>query len=288
VAERTGSDPTDVPNGVPEDRVDVLYGFPLDEFTPARDTLAKELRKEGQREAAEWVRRLPKPSAPAWVVNQLARTQSAEVKELEAAGQALRDTHELLIAGKVGSEELGLAGDRQREAIAGLIDKAQGLLDSNGQAPSRATLEKAGQTLEAVALDDQTRSAFATGRVTRESRPVGLGLLGGAAFAPPPAPERKPDRRQDKRGDDARAKERARIRKELETAKEEERVRRRAIESAEQEAEQARREVERARSRLETAESELERARAAHEESRSRLQDLEEAFAKLARSSGRG
>jgi hypothetical protein len=50
------SDPTDIPPEVPDERVDALYGLPLDEFTAARDALAKDLRKEGERPGAEWVK----------------------------------------------------------------------------------------------------------------------------------------------------------------------------------------------------------------------------------------
>ena len=68
MAKTEASDPTDVPAGVAEERVDALYGLSLDEFTPPA-TLAKELRGARQREGSEWVKGLRKPSAPAWVVN---------------------------------------------------------------------------------------------------------------------------------------------------------------------------------------------------------------------------
>lgn len=118
MAKTAVSDPTDVPAGVPADGVDALYGLPLDEFTPARDALAKELRREGQREGAEWVKGLHKPSAPAWVVNQLARTQAPEVKELQTAGQALREAHERLGAGEGRADDLREAADHQDRAVA--------------------------------------------------------------------------------------------------------------------------------------------------------------------------
>ena len=49
MAKTDASDPTDVPAGVAEERVDALYGLSLDEFTAARDALAKDLRKGGAR-----------------------------------------------------------------------------------------------------------------------------------------------------------------------------------------------------------------------------------------------
>jgi hypothetical protein len=280
MAKTPESDPIDVPAGVSEERVDALYGLPLDEFTSARDALAKELRKEGQQEAAAWVKGLRKPSGPAWVINQLARTQGVQVKELQAAEQAMRERHERLMAGEGGSEELQDAAGRQREAITGLIEKAHGLLDSSGHGPSRATLEKARQTLEAVALDEGTRAAFAAGRVTRETRPVGLGLMAAPAPAPRKAKARGADQGRAGR-DKSRANQRAKLRREHEAAKGEERRQRQAVERAQQGVEEARGELEQAQSRLAEAEAKLESARRAHSEAQSRVDETDRALAEL-------
>ena len=45
-----------------EDDVDELYALPLDQFTAARNALAKRLKKEGDKEAAATVQTLKKPS----------------------------------------------------------------------------------------------------------------------------------------------------------------------------------------------------------------------------------
>src|SRR5829696_4766182 len=102
MAKAAASDPTDIPPEVPDDRV---YGLPLDEFTAARDALAKDLRKGAHRAAAEWVKALRKPSGPAWVVNQLARTQASEAKELEESATALRQAHERLLEGQSRADD---------------------------------------------------------------------------------------------------------------------------------------------------------------------------------------
>src|ERR671932_801348 len=44
-----------------DDDLDALYSGPLDEFVTARNALAGRLRKAGDREAAERVKKLPKP-----------------------------------------------------------------------------------------------------------------------------------------------------------------------------------------------------------------------------------
>src|SRR4051794_41704309 len=52
--------------------------------------MAKELRKAGDRAAADEVKKLRKPSVSAAVVNRLARAASDDVEGLLAAGEALR------------------------------------------------------------------------------------------------------------------------------------------------------------------------------------------------------
>src|ERR687891_633946 len=61
-----------------------LYGLPLDEFTPARNELAKRLRGEGDRETAERVKELAKPSVAAWTVNQIARRRARPSRRFAA------------------------------------------------------------------------------------------------------------------------------------------------------------------------------------------------------------
>jgi hypothetical protein len=53
------------------DDVDALYGLPIEDFTRERNALAARLRKGGEPERAEEVKRLAKPPVAAWVVNQL-------------------------------------------------------------------------------------------------------------------------------------------------------------------------------------------------------------------------
>ena len=163
MAKAAASDPTDIPPEVPDERVDALYGLPLDEFTAARDALAKDLRKEGECPGAEWVKALRKPS---------------------------------------GSHRAGA---------------------ESGEVAARSTAEDDKAAERAVA---------------------------------------------------SRAKERAKLEKQLQAAWEEERSGGRAVETAARQAEQARREAERAKAHLEETEAELERARAAHLEASSRVEEL--------------
>ena len=287
------SDPTALPEGVPEDRVDALYGLPLDEFTPRRDELASELRKEGLRKQAEWVKGLRKPSAPAWVVNQLARTQRGEAKALVAAGERLRAAHERLLAGDGGADDVRAAGAEESHALRQLLGRAEGLIDGAGHAPSRATVDKVAQTLQAAVLDEETGAAFQAGRLTRERRAAGLGpfdaAMTGQAEAPrEPKSARTPPPKAPKRGrkppaSDATARkaERADAREALREAKAAHRERRNEVAEAKGEVRAARREAERAQKLLEEATRELERAEAEESEAAALVANAEDRLKRL-------
>src|SRR5260221_6788543 len=58
-----------------ERAIDELYARPAEEFVAARDELARALRSEGEREAADAVKRLRRPSHAAAIVNRLARDE---------------------------------------------------------------------------------------------------------------------------------------------------------------------------------------------------------------------
>jgi hypothetical protein len=274
------SDPTAVPAGVSEERVDALFGLPIDDFTPSRDALAKELRQQGERAAAAWVKALRKPSAAAWVVNQLARTQPGGARALVEAGTRLRSTHEGLLAGSAGADDLRSAAAAEREAASTLLSRASGLLDGDGRAPSGATLARAAETLQAVALDHDARAAFAAGRLTRELRATGA--FGGAGGAAASGARRQPKRAAKPRGSAAskrgakkpaqrdtgptQAERRKEAQQTLKRAKESSRTRRRALREAERELARAEREATRAKRELDSATAALERAQAADAE----------------------
>src|ERR671919_752827 len=69
-----------------DQQIDSLFGMPLDRFIPERDTLAKQLRATGDREAADRVKALRKPTVPAWALNQLARQDPRGVTDVVARG----------------------------------------------------------------------------------------------------------------------------------------------------------------------------------------------------------
>ena len=109
-----------------EDVAGRLYGLPLDEFTRERDAAARELRRAKDREAADAVKQLPKPSQAAWAANTLAREQRDLVDALLEAGDELRDAQDAAVAGK-GAAALRDAAAAERAAVDALVTAAKDL-----------------------------------------------------------------------------------------------------------------------------------------------------------------
>ena len=162
---------TSPPKGVPEEQLDDLYHGPLEEFTPARNELAKSLRSDGDAEAADWVKGLRKPTRAAWLVNQLAVRKPKEVRRLLDVGEELRAAQEEMLAGSADREKLREAGARERKTIDSLVRTAEAIGREHGVGAQ--ILDRVGETLQAAASDPEVAEAIEKGRLTREQRACG-------------------------------------------------------------------------------------------------------------------
>jgi hypothetical protein len=168
-----------------ERELDELFGLPLGEFTTARNELVKRLRAAGEKEQAEEVRRLSKPSVAAWAVNQLARTDKRDVKRLLDAGANMRKVHERALAERAG-EEFRKATAAERELVRTLGERARTILQEAGHPPSDQVLKRISETLRAASTDDDARELLERGRLTKEIEPTGFGSLSAVPLTPRP------------------------------------------------------------------------------------------------------
>jgi hypothetical protein len=113
---------------------DRLYALPPEEFTLACNLAVSELREAGQREQADQVRALRKPSAAAGAVNRLVHNHRTQGEAFLDAAARLRD------AQFASKGDLGAAAQAERRALEELVDLV-------GE-PVRASLQ-------AAAVDDQ-------------------------------------------------------------------------------------------------------------------------------------
>jgi hypothetical protein len=171
---------------VSESKAHDLYGLPLERFVPERTALTRKLRSEGRREEAAETAKLSKPSVAAWAVNQLVRTQGRAVAELFRAGDALREAQSELLAGRSDGEALREATERERAVLEGLMERARGLLSTEGHELSQTMLDRVAETLHAAAVDDEIRARVQEGSLTKELRHMGLGATGAVLTSPAP------------------------------------------------------------------------------------------------------
>jgi hypothetical protein len=165
----------------PED----LYGLPLEEFTPARDALAKELKAAGQKDEAAEVKSLRKPSLAAWALNRVAREQPDAIERLRASGADVRAAQEEALSGNAG--RLRDAGRALAEEVDRVAGHAADALRAAGRPASAAQQEKIVATLRTAAVEDQAGDALARGVLADELESTGFSLLGAGATAAAPA-----------------------------------------------------------------------------------------------------
>jgi hypothetical protein len=256
-------------------QIDRLYQLPLDEFTAARNALAKESGT-----AAAEIRALQKPPVAAWAINQVYWRGRPAFHALTAASAALKTAHTAAVTGK--RTDLHAANKAHEDALEAVLKAALAILRDAGQPATDATRQAIVTTLRALPA-----STDPPGRLTQVLQPTGFELLAGLPAAaagvkgrgePPRAPAQAATAAPATRAKDA-AREKA-----LAKAKEAVASAVRAERSAEQnasreefEAARTAREAERAASGLDKARKALE---AAQEAVRSAERDAEAAIRK--------
>lgn len=245
-----------------DEEVSRLYGLPLDEFTAERDALAKRLRGDGRRDEAAEIKALKKPNLPAWAINQGVRDDPDAVESLIEAGERLNDAQASALEG-------GGAGEL-REAMAGQTAAVERMMraveDGLGRTDrSAAILDRARETLRAVAGDEELRDQFRAGRLTRDREAVGFG---GA-----PAMPKRRGASAKKKSPSSAARRRA--------AERAEKAAQRSLDLAVKRVTEARRRLERAEAAVDAAQAELEEVEREQAERESDLADARAVVSEL-------
>jgi hypothetical protein len=218
-----------------DDQIDHLYQLPLDEFTAARNALAK---SSGSSE----VKKLEKPNLAAWTVNQLYWRDRKAYDEVINAAERMRGAYKQMLAGKTadvrGAEEI------HEEALREAKQVARRLLEAGGHPNPEAVMMPVAETLDALPGGEPP------GRLTKPLRRMGFNVLEGvpiSAKAGPQKPKAEPAKKAAEKDQTTRER-KASEAEERELAMTKERLR--FAEAAEREAEatldRAKRAVERA------------------------------------------
>ena len=230
---------------------DALYGEPVSEFIAARDTMVKAVRAGGDRELANEIKALRKPSAVAAVVNEVVRADPDGVELILQAASLLRSAQAGALAGTaIDASELQ---QQYRAAIQALAQTA-----SSRRVEVRAALE-------AATIDEASNEDLRNGSLVVVPTPVSV-------FGTAPGPDQPIDELANRRaqkaakaakkkssGDGASAKEqndqapepdaKAKAAADKQVAAEVERKRKRAEKEAAAEAERERKRAEKERQR---------------------------------------
>jgi len=157
-----------------DSHVTELYAVPLKEFVSTRNAVAARLRTQGKTDEAAEIARVQKPSAPLWVVNQLARQHPDLVRQL---GEAVHD----LKAAQLGNGSVAEAMKAQRAALSALTGKVSDLLGRAGLKASAAASGRIASTLIGAVADPGLRRDLLAGRLAAEHQPPGFDVFAGAA-----------------------------------------------------------------------------------------------------------
>jgi hypothetical protein len=165
---------------------DELYSLTPAEFIAVRDERSRQARAAGQRDLASAIKKLARPTASAWLVNQLARDLPGPMGHLFEVGEELLEAQRTLS----GDRMRELSADRRR-AIANLLPEASQLAARARQTASATVLGEVRATLEAAIADPAARDAVRSGRLTKALVYAGLGEVDlTAALAAVPEPGR--------------------------------------------------------------------------------------------------
>jgi hypothetical protein len=265
-----------------DDIADELYALPADEFVAARNDRVKAARAAGARDVAAAIARLAKPSAAAWLANQLARAHPDDVRALVELGAAMREATEAL-----DRDELRRLSTQQRQRMASLVGQAREVAEVAGVRPNDASVRGLEDILHAALAEPDAADELTAGRLTGTLRSSGFpsGDLAmwspsESTAAPPSRPSKAtPAKRATTRDDtDAAQDERRRALTEAAAAAEADRDAAHAdLERADQAVRDARAEADRVRRQLDEAVDALTAAEQERRGARTRAEQADRA-----------
>jgi hypothetical protein len=159
---------------IPPRALEEVYAVPPADFTRTRNAKAAALAKAGQREAAAALRRLRRPAATLWAVNQLGRLDARRLDAFIDAVARLRRTQ------LRDPQAVGEAVQHQRATLDALLEVARTHLAENGLGAGPEALRRISSTLQGAAVDSRHADDLRHGRLTEELAAPGFEVFAGA------------------------------------------------------------------------------------------------------------
>jgi hypothetical protein len=262
-------------------QIDELYQLPLQEFTKARNALAKTLSGDRKHLVAS----LAKPTLPMWAINQLHGKDPGTYKALIDAAEKLRAAHRAVLGGKAA--DLRKPDEVHRAALERATQKTTDLLQKAAGHVTATVRDAIRRALATLPGEEQA------GRLTREPQAAGFSLFAGVKLPPqkpesskPESPKPEPAKSSPRAAKSPNAKREEQAQrdraKQAEQAREKaERERQVALERARKELKAAQRNAQRATFAVRKVESQLAKAKESETKTASQLRDAERRLAEV-------
>jgi hypothetical protein len=168
------------------DAADSLYETAPAEFVKARNALVKSLKAQGQRDEADRISRMVRPTASVWATNQVARRAADLIERLADV------TNRLQGGVQRDRDRYAAAINEHRELLNQLRARVEELLAGAGLRGAPPVIAAAVQNFRAGLMDDAIRPLLLRGRLEHDvPLDAGGALFGMSALdlgAPPPPP----------------------------------------------------------------------------------------------------
>ena len=152
-----------------DDVAQELYALVPEEFTAARNARAKEAKAAGDAELAAQVQALRKPTAGAWLLNQLVRRHADEVQQVLDLGAQLRAAQ-----GNLGAAEVRALDQQRRQLTRAVAQQARALGQDAGRRVTDQVTTDVEETLRSAMVDEAAGAALLTGLLTDTFSSTGL------------------------------------------------------------------------------------------------------------------
>ncbi|MFD6170047.1 hypothetical protein [Streptomyces coeruleorubidus] len=248
---------------------DELYALRPEEFTAARASAVAAARTAGDRELAERIGTLRKPSLAAWASNLLVRSRPGDVEPLLRLGEGLRHAHHAL-----DRTQLRELSRQQHALIRALSAQARQLAVEAGHPIGEGVQREVENTLHAVLADPGAAQAWASGRLAKPlSAAVGFPAVAASAVTESAGTQRRPSAatapsRPGRKAGEEQRRRLAQARRDAEAADRELRALKDEAAAAGKATEEAKQQVSRLQRRVDELTEELARTREEHQQAR--------------------
>ena len=263
-----------------------LYALSPDDFIERRQQLVAEARQAKDRELANQIGKLRRPTRTAWLINLLARHEAEPLNALFELGAALQDAQQ-----RMAGDELRQLSAERRKAVDALAQRAVELGREHGYNAPDGAVQEVGQTLQSALGDREIADVLRAGQLTQAVTYGGFGptdlasALGASLPTKTPSePKEKPAPAEPAAAPDPR--QRRQAEKAAKEARERATAAREAAESAEAEAEAATQRADELADQVEALRSQLRQAEAAEREAREAARGARKHYQELRHAAG--